>query len=145
MHCQSLHRPASTGSHSRHPLTEIGRAKHLSFAGTLPHPPPPSASLAPGSAAYKAQVDQVLGIQANLTDVQKIQARFNLHIACLHCSAQLQALKQRAEAQAEFFDVKTLSLGVSLIQNKAVLANYKPLHLVDLVRLNTQICSALSS
>lgn len=40
-----------------------------------------------------------------------------------------------AGPQAEFFDVKTLSLGVALFQNKAVLANYRPLKLVDLIRL----------
>ena len=52
---------------------QIGRAKHLTFTGALPHPPPPVASLVPGSAAYKAQIDQVLDVQAMLTDVQKIQ------------------------------------------------------------------------
>ena len=40
-----------------------------------------------------------------------------------------------AGPQAEFFDVKTLSLGVALFQNKAVLTNYRPLKLVDLIRL----------
>ena len=58
---------------------QIGRAKHLSFSGTLPHPPPPAASLAPGSATYKAQVDDVLDVQAKLTDVQKMQVCPRLH------------------------------------------------------------------
>ena len=40
-----------------------------------------------------------------------------------------------AGPQAEFFDIKTLSLGVALFQNKAVLTNYRPLKLVDLIRL----------
>ena len=31
--------------------------------------------------------------------------------------------------------MKTLSLGVALFQNKAVLTNYRPLKLVDLIRL----------
>ena len=65
---------------------QIGRAKHLTFKGALPHPPPPVASLVPGSAAYKAQIDQVLDVQAKLTDVQKIQvhrAWFRVH-AGLH-------------------------------------------------------------
>ncbi|KAK9821118.1 hypothetical protein WJX81_000016 [Elliptochloris bilobata] len=68
-----------------HITPHIGRAKHLAFSGELPHPPPLSATLAHGSAAYKAQIDQLLSVLANLTDVQKIQA--------------------------EFFDIKTLSLG----------------------------------
>lgn len=63
--------------------------------------------------------------------------------ACLHCSKSPHALTRRAEAQAEFFDIKTLSLGVALIQNKAVITKYKPIHLVDLVRLSVGICSAL--
>lgn len=65
---------------------QIGRAKHLTFKGALPHPPPPVASLVPGSAAYKAQVDQVLDVQAKLTDVQKVQVhrtKFCVH-AWLH-------------------------------------------------------------
>ena len=37
--------------------------------------PPGTASAVPGSAAYRAQVDQIISVQANLTDVQKIQAR----------------------------------------------------------------------
>ena len=46
-------------------------------------------------------------------------------------------------AQAEFFDSKVLSLGISLIQNKQVIANYTPIHLVDLVRLGLATNMAL--
>ena len=41
--------------------------------------------------------------------------------------------------QAEFFDVKVLSLGVTLLQNKQVIANYTPVHLVDLIRLELAV------
>ena len=42
-------------------------------------------------------------------------------------------------AQAEFFDVKVLSLGVTTVQNRQVIANYTPIHLVDLIRLELAV------
>lgn len=48
-------------------------------------------------------------------------------------------MKGRLLPQAEFFDVKVLSLGVTLLQNKQVIANYTPVHLVDLIRLELAV------
>ena len=42
-------------------------------------------------------------------------------------------------AQAEFFDVKVLSLGVTTIQNTQVVDHYTPIHLVDLIRLELAV------
>ena len=73
---------------ARH-AAQIGRAKHLAIQGELPPLKPPSASLAPGSAAYRAQVDQIISVQANLTDVQKIQ----VSPACARKEPRMQAVK----------------------------------------------------
>ena len=59
----------------RRGLAQIGLAKRIVYSGDLPSQPPPVNSDDPTSAAYRAQVDQVLELSANLTQVTKLQVR----------------------------------------------------------------------
>ena len=67
-------------TNERLPL-QIGHATRITYKGNLTAAfpvPPPSASLDPTSAAYKAQVDQVLALSAGLTEVQKLQVSWHM-------------------------------------------------------------------
>ena len=61
----------------------------------------------------------------------------------MSASGNSEGVKWELLPQAEFFDVKVLSLGVTLLQNKQVIANYTPVHLVDLIRLELAVSMGL--
>ena len=136
----------------RRPATaQIGNAQRLFYKGdvlSVYDLPPPLSSIDPTSAAYRAQVDEVLALSANLTEVQKLQARAHSPISlqkrrcmpllrecAVHCGVVTAccgltcARKRVMHAQAEHFDNKLRSLGSPIFS--LILSN-KILHLQDI-------------